>query len=83
MSRRGMPYEKWLNTFVENNRHDDNYEATEYLIRHIHGEKEVCSLFGCGKELSLMESLYGGRCQNHPLCKNISLHIVDKVIKFP
>lgn len=62
-------------------REGDKQSAIEYLLWHVEVDKEVCSFFGCGKQLSLMESLYGHRCQSHPPSRDLNLHIIDKVIQ--
>ena len=38
---------------------------TETIERNIKPYKQVCSKFGCAKELSLREKLFGNRCIDH------------------
>lgn len=40
-------------------------------------QPEICKQFGCGKQLSPTEKLYGGRCVNHQK-KETNLIAIDK-----
>jgi hypothetical protein len=47
----------------------DHIEGDRYLLTEIIGEHNpepiVCSVFGCGRRLTIQEQLFGGKCIDH------------------
>lgn len=37
-------------------------QAINYLQQHKKAEPVICSIFGCGKKLTIQEQLFGGKC---------------------
>lgn len=49
----------------------------ELSMNHI--KRGCCSFFGCGKQLSLQESLQGERCIDHPVTSRVDVMRVVKI----
>lgn len=55
------------------------FERKDQRIKRNEDDSITCSYFGCGKKLTLIESLAGGKCTG---CMSKNKITIDKVLKY-